>query len=95
MSKNKKRKGSNKSKIKNMEIYTAKSNSDGIMFFQNLMNKDPTGKKWISFLNEKDVGFIYDMVASADSFKNFIPSVAQSRKMIVLVNKIKLINKKE
>lgn len=85
------KKKSNKGKL---EIYNSESNSDGIKFFQNLINKDPTGKKWIKFLDEKDVGFIYDMVANAESFKNFTPTAAQSRKIIVLVKKIKTINNK-
>lgn len=83
-----------KKRNKKIDIYKSNTNSEGIKFFQELINKDPTGKKWISFLSENDVRFIYDMVASAESFKNFTPTVAQSKKIIVLVKKIKIINNK-
>lgn len=90
-----KSKKNRKNKNKKLEIYKTKSNSVGILFFQRLINKDPTGKTWIRFLNEREVRFIYDMVASTESFKNFTPTTAQSKKIVFLVNKIKLINNKK
>ena len=73
------------------KAYNKKDLSYGIAYFQALLNERPTD--WVTHLTSKEVTFVYDMVSRANSFSDFTPTSAQTKYIVGLASKIKLVNK--
>lgn len=74
---------------KHAKPYLAKSSFGTILFFQDLIANDPLGK-WSSFLSPTELRFIYDMISSSNSYRNFTLTTAQSQWLVKLLSKVKL-----
>ena len=77
--------------MKQKTPYNTKGTTDGILYFQSLINKQ--SYDWTTQLDDKAVRFIYDMVSQANSFADFIPTAGQSKWIFALVSKIRLVEK--
>lgn len=85
----------NKDKLWWKTTYKATDSTACIGALQLLIN-DKSGKfEWSNHLDSKEVGFVYDMVSQANCFSNFSPSAAQSRWMVAILGKLKLIMDKK
>lgn len=73
--------------------YTADTNSDAIKRIQKLLKIERGHFPWATFLDEKEVRFVYDMAAQAEAFKAFQPTPAQSRYAIGIIKKLDLAEK--
>lgn len=74
---------------KHAKPYLGKSSFGTILFFQDLIANDPLGK-WSSFLSPTELRFIYDMISSSNSYRNFTLTTAQSQWLVKLLSKVKL-----
>ncbi|MCJ8299358.1 MAG: RNase H1/viroplasmin domain-containing protein [Pseudomonadales bacterium] len=72
--------------------YNIKNASCAILFLQNLLNNQPEGE-WTHLFGQEEVRFVYDMVNRANCFSQFSPTEKQSRWMIEIIGKYKLIPK--
>ncbi|MDH1732446.1 hypothetical protein N5F00_23365 [Pseudomonas chengduensis] len=59
--------------------FTAKTNSPVIAEFQKLVSMKGGHFPWAQMLEEKEMRFVYDMLAWAEARQDFIPSAAQGR----------------
>lgn len=91
MTRRKSKRGKSKKKQWWELTYTTNNTSSCITALQALMNDKTAKFKWTEHLSSKEVTFVYDMVSNAEMFKNFTPTAAQSRWMLAIVNKIKLV----
>ncbi len=73
------------------KTYKATNSTDCIHALQDLMNNQSAKFEWTTHLDSKEVAFVYDMVSKANEFADFLPSVAQSRWMVAILGKLKLI----
>lgn len=78
-----------KSKAKSRDPYISDSRFLSILYFQNLISKDPRGV-WSSFVSSTELRFIYDMVSSSNSFRDFTMSTRQSKWLYSLQERVKL-----
>ena len=73
---------------KHAKPYVAKSAFHSVLFFQTLIANDPLGQ-WSSIFKDTEIRFIYDMVSSANSYRNFTLTTAQSQWLVKLMCQIK------
>lgn len=70
--------------------YNVKSAGDAVLYLQGLINTESEGS-WTTHLDQKEVRFVYDMVSKANSFSDFHPTANQSKWMLSIIQKIKLV----
>lgn len=80
-----------KSKPKD-KTYTAATASDVVKQCQVLVNGKP-GFPWATIVDQKEMRFIYDLVSSADTMRNFQPTPAQAQWGIRILKKIEAFRK--
>lgn len=78
------------SHAKSDRTYTASTNSDAIKRIQQMLTIKDGHFPWATFLDEKEVRFVYNMASSAEAFKDFQPTAAQSKFAIAILKKLDL-----
>lgn len=70
--------------------YASSTNSDVVARIQKLLKIKGGHFPWATFLDEKEIRFIYDMAASAESFRDFQPTPPQAKFAISILKKLDL-----